>query len=178
MAYGNITGNSRLGHTWVSGQQPGALGEEFTIISADYDAADDVFINNNASAVRVKLLKNTSGGTLAPGAIVKRDASNNMSHDVLYAAADNPACAVVDPTLRSAVPIGGIFLGIIYGETDVLMGGTNIAKGATIKSANSGVAVVTTLADVANVVAACGVMLELGVANTLAKAFVDFRALK
>lgn len=178
MAYGNISGNARLGHSWVSGQQPGALGEEFTIVAGEYDPGDDVYVNSNASAVRVKLLKNNSGATLAPGTIVKRDASGNMSYDVTVAAADNPPCAVVDPTLRSAVPIGGIFLGIIEGETDVLMGGTNIAKGASIKSANSGVAVVTTLADVANILAGFGVMLELGTANTLAKAFVKFNGLK
>jgi hypothetical protein len=178
MAYSNISGNCRLGHTWVSGQQPGALGEEFTIVAGEYDPSDDVFVNSNAGAVRVKLLHNSSGGTLSPGCIVKRDTSNNMSYDVLLAASTNPACAIVDPTLQAAVPIDGIFLGIIYGETDIRVGASNLSKGNTISSANSGVAVVNDLSTVALIVAAFGVMLEAGTATTLAKAFVDFRALK
>jgi hypothetical protein len=174
----NVSGNARLGYSEVSDQQPGALGEEFTITSVELDSSDDVYVNNNATPVVVKLVKNASGGTLLPGNIVKRLASGNMSYEVTKAGADEPACGIVDPTLKSAVPNGAKFLAIIYGETDVLMGGTQIAKGATIKSAANGLAVVDALSTVADLAAAFGVMLEIGPANTLAKAHVDFRALK
>jgi len=178
MSRSNISGNVRLGYSEVSDQQPGALGEEFTIIPGEYDAADDVYVNTNASTVIVKLLKNTSGGTLLPGNILKRDATGDMSYAVVKATADAPACAVVDPTLQSAVPINGKFLGIIYGETDVLVGAVDLVKGVTISSNATGGAVVNDLSTVAKVAGACGFIMEAGTAATLAKAFVDFRALK
>lgn len=174
MAYGNISGNVRLGHTWVSGQQPGALGEEFTIVSADYDPADDVYVNNNASPVRVKLLRNTSGGTLVPGTTVKRDASGNMSYDVVQAVATNVGCAIIDPSIQGTVPDDGIFLGIIYGETDIKCGATQLAKGATVQPTAAGVAIVADVTVLAQVVSAFGVALEIIPIGALGKAFVNF----
>ena len=141
MSTSNISGNVALGYSEVSDQQPGALGEEFTVVSAEYDKKHDVYVNSNASTVRVKLLKNLSGATLSPGKVVKRYASGNMSYEVTVCGADEPGCAIVDPTLASAVPVGGKFLGVIEGETDVLVGGTNISKGATLKSGAAGVVV-------------------------------------
>lgn len=178
MSRANISGNIRLGYSEVSDQQPGALGEEFTVIPGEYDPADDVYVNTNASTVVVKLLHNNSGGTLLAGNIVKRDTSGNMAYDVVKAGADAPACAIVDPTLRAAVPKGGKFLGVIYGETDLLVGASNLSKGNTVSSNATGGAVVNDLSTVAKLAGAFGVMLENGTAATLAKAFVDFRALK
>lgn len=178
MSRANISGNTRLGYTEVSDQQPGALGEEFSVIPGDYDPSDDVYVNTNASTVIVKLLKNTSGGTLPAGTILKRDATGDMSYAVTKCGADAPGCAVVDPTISAAVPIGAKFLGVIYGETKVLVAGTNISKGATIASNASGAAVTNDLSTVAKLAGACGVLLEAGTANTLAKASVDFRTLK
>ncbi len=178
MSRDNISGNVRLGYSEISDQQPGALGEEFSVIPADYDRANDVYIDLNAGTVIVKLLRNTSGATIAPGKAVKRNTSGNMSYDVIVAGAAEPACAIVDPFLTSDVPIGAKFLGVIYGETDVLIGATQIAKGATIQSGAAGVHVVDAVSTVADLAAAHGVMLEVGPIGTLSRAFVDFRNIK
>lgn len=178
MSNANITGNVRLGYTEVSDQQPGALGEEFTVVPSEYDSAGDVYVESHSGAVRVKLVHNSSGAVMAPGKVVKRDTTGNMAYDVTLAGAAAPGCGIVDPTLTEDVAIDAKFLIVTYGETDVLVGGSNLSKGNTIQAGAAGVNVVDAVSTVAELAAAHGVMLEAGTASTLAKAFVDFRAIK
>lgn len=171
-------GKPRLGYKEDSVQQPGLLGDEFDVVVSDYIPDLDMYSNENAGRIRVKWLKNTSESALKPGSIVKSDAANDMAHDVTQAGADQPARAVVDPFLSEDVAAGEKFLGVIYGEIDVLSSAA-ITKGASISSAANGKAVTNDLSTVAKLAGACGVMIEAATAaDQLRRAFVDFRVLK
>lgn len=171
-------GSPQLGRVLDIVQQPGLLGDEYDVVPHEYDATTGMLSNSNAGRVRVKLLRNTSGGTLAPGSIVKRDTASDMAHDVVNAGAADPGCAVVDPFLTASVADDERFLGIIYGECDVLTSAA-ISKGATLGTAASGKAVTNAVTTVADTLHIFGVMIEAATdANQLRKAFVDFRVVK
>lgn len=178
MSTTNITGNVRLGYSEVSDQQPGALGEEFTVVPSIFDSRGDVYVESESGAVRLKLVKNNSGAVMAPGKVVKRDTSGNMAYDVVLAGSAEPGCGIVDPSLTSNVPIGAKFLIVTRGKTKVLVGGSNLTKGNTIQSGAAGVNVVDAVSTVGDLAAAHGVVLEAGTASTLAAAYVDFRSIK
>lgn len=173
-----FVGMQQLGFVDTSNQQDVQLGDEYDIVVTNHTAGDNSDVVSNSGRVRIKLLKNTSGGTLAAGTFVKSNTSGNMAYEVTGSAADNPSRAVVDPTLTAAVPNGAKFFGVIYGETKVLSGAA-ITKGATLAAGTGGKAVTNDLSTVAKLAGAAGVALEAAAgADALTRAFVDFRVIK
>jgi hypothetical protein len=162
------------------------LGQCTEFVESGYDgyvAADSPV---SQFGVKARLVKNTSGGALTPGAIVKWDTGS--TYGPLKGVGGNAVAdtslgiGVVDPRL-SSVAANDIFWLITYGPTKVLSTtGTAIAIGDTIALGAAGRAIKydapgsdTTTGNRDR----CGVALEAvgsGVASdTLYRAFVDFR---
>lgn len=167
----------RLGVKVNSQQEPGLLGDEhFTVPIETASAGVKLQVNNGN--VRVKWFENTSAAAIAPGSVIKRDIANDIAHDVEQCGADEPACAIVDPLLQSDVEPGERFLGVIYGEIDVLAGAA-ATKGDSLKCDATGRSITNALGSVADLAACYGVLAEdAAAAGDLVKAIVDFRVIK
>lgn len=131
----------RLGTVLNTTQGAGILGDEADGVAFTVDSATGVENAINSGHIRVKVVKNTSGGTLAAGILVKPDATGNIDTDVTTCAANETPCGIVDPFISAAVPAGAMFLIVTYASRINVLTGAAYAKGLALKPNASGKAV-------------------------------------
>lgn len=135
-------GRKQLGQTYTAAETPGILGDEFdTVVTVD-DAASGMLVTQGNGRVRVKLLLNTSGGTLKPGSLVEMDATaSNMEYSAVNTGAAEVPLAIVDPFLVPDVPVGAKFFGIVKASRTKILSGAAFAKGDRLESDANGKAI-------------------------------------
>jgi hypothetical protein len=103
-----------------------------------------MLVNTNSGRIRVKLVKNTSGGTLAPGVLVMPDVAGNIDTDVVLCGASGLPCGIVDPYLPSAVPAGAMFLMVKEASRVLVTTGAAYSKGVGLRQDAAGKAIAGT----------------------------------
>lgn len=131
----------KLGTVLNTTQQPGILGDEADVTAFTVDSATGIENNTNSGRVRVKVVKNTSGGTLAAGILVKPDATGNIDTDVTTCGVSDSPCGIVDPYLSAAVPAGAMFLIVISASRIPVKTGAAYSKGVSLRPNSAGKAV-------------------------------------
>ena len=121
--------------------------------------------------VHVTLVKNSSGGTLAPGIAVTWASAKVGTEVGAAAGAGVDAAVIVDPYLKSAVPDGAHFLIITYGPTTGVSGGAITANAAIAVGSNGKMVALVDGTGKGKALAAAGG------ADVKTRAFVDFRAI-
>lgn len=165
----------------------GPIDYGFRTTAAYYDnvlGAKQVFTDNataSASVSQIKsgcevhalIVKNASGGSVAPGSIVTWSSPGTTTGAV---AGDSAAGAgVVDPTLTSSVADGEKYLLFVYGPVEVLSSAA-INAGASVRTAASGKSVTNAKSTAADLLGAFGKQIVAATdADQLRRTFVDFR---
>lgn len=168
-----MIGTPRLGVQNATNYGEFVLGDEFEVIDGELDASGEFVLTQSERRVRVRLVKNTSGGVIKPGTVVKREITGNIEHDVEPAGSGEVGCGIADPRISGDIADGAKFLIITKGPIDC------VASGALTKGHSANVAASGEVADGLNTgVDAFGVILEDAAAQgNIVRVDVDFRAL-
>lgn len=135
-------GRKQLGQTYTAAETPGILGDEFDTVVTSEDTSTGMLVTEGNGRVRVKLLVNSSGGTLAPGSLVEMDTSaTNMEYSAVNTGAAEVPLAIVDPFLSSAVADGEKFFGIVKASRIPILSGAAFSKGDRLESDANGKAI-------------------------------------
>ena len=168
----DFVGVPRLGYQDSSAYGEFVLGDEYSVLDVEQDSSYEYLLTQSERRVNVRYVKNTSGATLVPGTVVKRDVAGDVAHDVVAAGDNEVGCGIVDPRIIGSVEVDAKFLIIVKGPIDVVAGGAAPAGGA------AGVGAAGEVVTAANTdVDAFGLFLEAPAAQgDVVRCDVDFRA--
>lgn len=168
-----LFGIPSLGYQNESNYGEFVLGDEFELIDGEVDGESGAVVRQSERRVRVRLVKNTSGGVIKPGTVVKRDATGDLAHDVAPAGDGEIGCGIADPRISGDIKDDAKFLIITKGPIDC------VASAACTKGHSANVAANGEVEDGLNTaIDAFGVILEAASAQgDIIRVDVDFRAI-
>jgi hypothetical protein len=168
----DATANYPLGQKITDAYGATQLGTETWFPDIDYSSTSHPKgVRQTPIETHCVLVKNTSGGNLAVGAMVKWKAAKAGTEIGAVAGADEQACGQVDPYLSSVVANNETFW-LIRSGIGKVNSSAAVTAGDAIGTAASGKVKTSAKSSVALLVGSCGIALE-----TAAGADVVIRAL-
>ena len=168
----NFFGIPCLGYQNETSYGEFVLGDEFEVVDGELDGESGAIVRQSERRVRVRLVKNTSGGVIKLGTVVKREITGDLVHDVEPAGSGEVGCGIADPRIDGDIKDGAKFLIITKGPIDC------VASGALNKGHSANVAASGEVADgTQTAVDAFGVILEAAASQgDIVRVDVDFRS--
>ena len=165
MDYGAVM---KAGQTYSGGQTPGTTGvpalegSPVQVRDLEPKGSSNLMVRNSGRTVTGVLVRNVSGGTLAPKAVVKwKDEYRGTQVDGVTTASNSDVAGVVDPFIVGTVPNNDLFILFTKGPCETNMAdasyGANdaVKAGAAVGVADAGVGIYT-LGHVINAVTVTG----------------------